>query len=204
MDKWITLVKSRMRELKLTQEKLAERMGVTQGAVGHWLRKEREPTLDRMNEILVVLGLGHLQMNASTDVAEPMAQYAAQEGQAVYRYPLRAWNDLTLDQAHTELCDYAAHGTAYWLSVEGDAMTAPLGLSVPAGMLVLVDCGQDAEPGKLVLARLQADAQPLFRQLIEEGGQRYLRPLNPTYPKLLWSDEGEVLGVVVRAMAKFA
>lgn len=203
MDKWIALVKSRMREVKFTQEKLAERIGVTQGAVGHWLRKEREPTLERMNEILVVLGIGHLQMNASSDVAELAQAYASDfDAEPVFRYPLRGWSDLTLDQARAELCDYAAQGTAYWLPVEGDAMTAPVGLSVPDGMLVLVDSGLQAEPGKLVIAQLPGGAA-VFRQLIEEGGQRYLRPLNPTYPKLPWPEDGEVLGVVVQALIKF-
>ena len=35
MDKWIALVRTKLRELKLTQEKLAERVGASQGGVGH-------------------------------------------------------------------------------------------------------------------------------------------------------------------------
>ena len=41
MDKWIALVRTKLRELKLTQEKLAERVGASQGGVGHWLNKRR-------------------------------------------------------------------------------------------------------------------------------------------------------------------
>ncbi len=65
-------------------------------------------------------------------------------------------------------------------------------------MLVLVDPGVQAAPGKLVIAR-QNGTSAVFRQLLEDGGQRYLSPLNPTYPKLLCGEDLQVLGVVVRS-----
>ena len=36
--KWYELARSRMKELGITQEKLAEELGMTQGGIGHWLR----------------------------------------------------------------------------------------------------------------------------------------------------------------------
>ena len=53
----------------------------------------------------------------------------------------------------------------------------------------------------IFLALLNAAA--LLRKLIEEGGQRYLVPLNPTYPKALFTEECRIIGVVVQATAKF-
>lgn len=82
-------------------------------------------------------------------------------------------------------------------------MTAPSGLSIGAGMLILVDPAIDAEPGKLVVAQWADSPQATFRQLMEESGQRYLVPLNPTYPKQLFTDDCRILGVVVQATAKF-
>ena len=38
---------------------------------------------------------------------------------------------------------------------------------------------------------------------MEESGQLYLVPLNPTYPKQLFTDACRILGVVVQATAKF-
>ncbi|MCY1462983.1 LexA repressor [compost metagenome] len=105
--------------------------------------------------------------------------------------------------AERQASDYAAQGRGYWLRVEGDAMTAPMGLSVPQGMLILVDSGIAAEPGKLLIARSADSTATVFRQLIEEGGQRYLKPLNPTYPKALFTEQTQVLGVVVQALMKF-
>ena len=60
-----------------------------------------------------------------------------------------------------------------------------------------------AEPGKLVIAQWHDSTEAIFRKLIEEGGQRYLVPLNPTYPKALYTDDCRIIGVVVQATAKF-
>ena len=69
--------------------------------------------------------------------------------------------------------------------------------------MILVDPAIKAEPGKLVVAQGAANPQATFRQLLEEGGQRYLVPLNPTYPKQLLTADCRLLGVVVQATAKF-
>lgn len=82
-------------------------------------------------------------------------------------------------------------------------MTAPSGLSISAGMMVLVDPAITAEPGKLVVAQWADSAQATFRQLREESGQLYLVPLNPTYPKMLFSEECRIIGVVAQAVTRF-
>lgn len=215
MEKWIELVKQRMRELGLSQEQLAERVGVTQGGVGHWLRGTRQPKVAMMNDVLQALGLAHLhvslRMMRIDQLAERSGSYEAGETDEVddllqyivcFRYPVLAWAELDgplpKDGSVYEQTDYSAQGKAFWLPVESDAMSAPTGASVPEGMLVLVDPGVQAAPGKLVIARNGGTAA-VFRQLVEEGGQRYLKPLNPTYPKLLCGEHLQVLGVVVRS-----
>ncbi len=219
MDNWTDLVKARMRELKVTQENLAERIGVTQGAVGHWLREEREPRLRVLNQILIEVGLPPLQMVFPPHTSETSGIYGApgtaaasldsahQKHDLYFRYPILAWDGLEAIEP-TEPCvrqssDHVALGRAFWLPVEGDAMTAPMGLSVPEGMLILVDTGVSVAPGKLVIARVPDRTGLIFRQLIEEGGQRYLKPLNPTYPKAVFTQQCEVLGVVVQAFVRF-
>ncbi|MNE50140.1 hypothetical protein D3C80_1447000 [compost metagenome] len=54
-----------------------------------------------------------------------------------------------------------------------------------------------------MIAQWSGSAEATFRKLIEEGGQRYLVPLNPTYPKALMTDDCHIIGVVVQATAKF-
>ncbi len=204
MEKWIALIKDRMRELKLTQEKLAERVGVTQGCVGLWLRGERELTLTRMNHVLVALELPHMSMKATPDSQEEPANYGLP---TTFRYALSDWQllaDFAEDAPGAEqITDYKALGKAFWLRVEGDAMTAPSGLSISAGMSVLVDTGVEAQVGRLVIARVPGNPLGILRQLVVEGGQRFLKPLNPTYPITLCGDDCELLGVAIQAGIRF-
>ncbi|AHL35060.1 Cro/Cl family transcriptional regulator [Pseudomonas brassicacearum] len=215
MDKWIELVKAKMKELRVTQVVLAERLGMSQGGVGHWLTKRRQPSVEDMNRVLQELGLEFLEVamvirEPDTTTEEGMA--LAQKYNPYFRYPVSDWNevgeiregDLTAyRQARYELTDYHAQGRAFWLVVVGDAMTAPSGLSIPEGMSILVDPAIEAVPGKLVVAQLPDSSDATFRKLIEESGQRYLVPLNPTYPKNLYTEQCRIIGVVVQATIRF-
>ena len=210
MDNWIALVKANMEDRKVTQGELAERLGMSQGGVGHWLNKRRAPNLTDMNRVLTALGLGYLEV--ALDIRERAEEALPEKNYNPYfRYPVSDWKGLcevreeraTYGAARFELSDYHAQGDAFWLPVTGDAMTAPSGLSVSAGMMILVDPAIKAEPGKLVVAQGAANPQATFRQLLEESGQLYLVPLNPTYPKQPFTDDCRILGVVVQAMAKF-
>ena len=212
MDKWIELVKAKMSELKVTQEVLADRLGMSQGGVGHWLTKRRQPGIDDMNRVLQALGLGFLEV--ALVIREPGESQddevsLKQKYNPYFRYPVSDWRETGKlrdgEQApyRFELSDYHAQGAAFWLTVVGDAMTAPKGPSIAEGMLILVDPDVDAVPGKLVIAQWQDSSEAIFRKLIEEGGQRYLVPLNPTYPKALYTGECRIIGVVVQATARF-
>ncbi|MHC6226296.1 LexA family protein [Pseudomonas sp. X10] len=216
MENWIGFLTRYKREHKLSQDKLAERLGMTQGGVGHWLRGTRKPTLETINEALVKLGMFHLEAQVMVVgrgvIGESSGSYADDRSLPTellryvsFRFPVLAWADLQKplpsETERYEQTDYAAEGKAYWLPVENDAMTALSGKSVSEGMLILVDTGLEAVHGKLVIAR-QPGKPAVFRQLIEDGGERLLRPLNTRYPTVLCEEGCEFLGVVVRAHAR--
>lgn len=215
MDKWIELVKAKMSELKITQEILAERVGMSQGGIGHWLNKRRQPGIDEMNRVLQALGLDFLEVALvirEPDASQADGQDLVKKYNPYFRYPVSGWRtpaEVREDEPRAyaegrfELSDYPAQGAAFWLEVTGDAMTAPTGISIAEGMLILVDPAVEALPGKLVIAQWPDSAEATFRKLIEEGGQRYLVPLNPTYPKALYTPECRIIGVVVQATIKF-
>ena len=215
MDKWIELVKAKMSELKVTQEVLADRLGMSQGGVGHWLNKRRQPSIEDMNRVLRALGMDFLEV--AMFIRDPLVvpdheMPLTQKYNPYFRYPVSDWREpaqlrdgelSVYGKPRFELTDYHAQGAAFWLEVVGDAMTAPSGISIAEGMMILVDPAIVPEPGKLVIAQWAGSVEAIFRKLIEEGGQRYLVPLNPTYPKALFTEECRILGVVVQATAKF-
>lgn len=79
-------------------------------------------------------------------------------------------------------------------------MTSPSGLSIPEGMLILVDTEADAQSGKLVVAKLTESNEATFKKLVEDSGQKFLKPLNPAYPMVAINGNCKIVGVVVRAM----
>ncbi|KPC21752.1 Peptidase [Pseudomonas amygdali pv. lachrymans] len=83
-------------------------------------------------------------------------------------------------------------------------MTAPTAPSVPEGSQILVDTRADVRPGKLVIAKLADSNEATFKKLVEDGGVRYLKPLNSAYPTVQCADDCRIIGVVVRSLTKFA
>ncbi len=57
MKKWNELARARMKARKITQDQLAEHLGVTQGAVAHWMGGRREPSFEVIDSILQYVGL---------------------------------------------------------------------------------------------------------------------------------------------------
>lgn len=92
MNDWNALAKAKMKELKITQEGLAERLGVTQGAVAHWLGGRREPDLATINKILSILGLPALQVGV---VAENKGTHTTTEANAELLGAMAAWDSKT-------------------------------------------------------------------------------------------------------------
>jgi len=73
-------------------------------------------------------------------------------------------------------------GDGFWLKVEGDSMTSPVGQSIPEGHMVLVDTGREPVNGSLVVAKLTDANEATFKKLVIDGGQKYLKGLNPSWP----------------------
>ncbi|VEJ54593.1 LexA family protein [Pragia fontium] len=88
---------------------------------------------------------------------------------------------------------------AFWLTVTGDSMTAPSGLSIPEGMIILVDPSVEPKSEKLVVAKLQDENKATFRRYIVESGVHYLKPLNPQYRMVEINENCKIIGVVVDA-----
>lgn len=210
-----------MKELGVTQERLAEQLGVTQGAVAHWLGGRREPDLDTIGRVLRALDLPPLSVTGS--VAGPAgtvfdlatSAIIAAQPERLYRYPVLsavaagAFADALQPyepgaEPDAELTDYKAKGEAFWLEVEGDSMTWTGSPSIPAGHLILVDTGIEPKPGQLVVAKLVSESAATFKKLISDGGRLFLKPLNPDpiYRTVEVDANCRIIGVVKEAKLK--
>jgi SOS-response transcriptional repressor LexA len=101
-----------------------------------------------------------------------------------------------------EIIPASAGPNSFWLRVIGDSMTAPSGVSVPEGMLILVDPDYPALSGRLVVAKLTDSQQVTFKKYVEDAGRKYLKPLNPSYSMLEINGNCRIIGGVREAKVK--
>ena len=78
-------------------------------------------------------------------------------------------------------------------------MTAPAGLSIPEGMVILVDPEVEATNGKLVVAKLESDNEATFKKYVVDAGRKFLKALNPHWPMTEINGNCKIIGVVVDA-----
>ncbi|WP_346395947.1 LexA family protein [Pseudomonas syringae] len=151
----------------------------------------------------------------ASSAPEPSNVAMIAQPEQMYRYPVVSWVTAgTWSEAvqpfpdgfsdRYDISDYKAKGPAFWLEVKGDSMTSTSAPSIPEGSQILVDTEADVRPGKLVIAKLADSNEATFKKLVEDGGVRYLKPLNPAYPTVQCSDDCKIIGVVVRSLTKFA
>jgi SOS-response transcriptional repressor LexA len=87
-------------------------------------------------------------------------------------------------------------GYTYALRVVGDSMTNPNGWpSFPEGMIVIVEPEFDHEPGDFVIVK-NGHNEATFKQLIKDGADWLLKPLNPRYPIKPMPIDATICGVV--------
>ncbi|MCW0353983.1 LexA family transcriptional regulator [Pantoea ananatis] len=194
-------------ELGLTQTELAEKVGTTQQAIvqlesGRTQRPRYLPELARVlgcniewllsgNEVLKGDNFEYVRPY-STGTKYPVLSkvQAGAWGEAIEVYTLKDIDLWLESDAHTQ-------GDAFWLEVEGDSMTAPMGLSIPEGTFVLFDTGREAANGNLVIAKLVDDNEATFKKLVIDGSQKYLKGLNPQWPMTPINGNCKIIGVAI-------
>ena len=210
-------IKAARRHANLTQAQLAKIVGIDQASISD-LERGRSQRSSYNASIAKACGVSAIWIESGTG---PMVASATDHAnvkdvvqpEMLYRYPVISWVSAgSWEEAvqpypdgfsdRYEVSDYNSKGPAFWLEVKGDSMTAPTGTSVPEGMMILVDTEADVKPGKLVIAKLPASNEATFKKLVEDGGIRYLKPLNPAYKMVELDEDYRIIGVAVRMTGK--
>ena len=90
---------------------------------------------------------------------------------------------------------------AYALRVRGDSMENPAGKpTFPEGCIIVVDPDKTPIPGSFVVVRMDNSEEATFKQLVEDAGRRYRKPLNPRYPIERIDDHATLCGTWVQTI----
>jgi SOS-response transcriptional repressor LexA len=77
------------------------------------------------------------------------------------------------------------------------------GKSIPEGSVIIVDPNVPAEHGKVVVARLEESNEATLKQLVIDGGVKYLKPFNSSYPTMPINGNCTIIGVVKQLIQDF-
>lgn len=203
-------VKSSRDALDITQAQLAEKVGTTQQSIeqleGGKIKRPRY-----LPELALALGVSiDWLLKGTTDANVSYVGPNIPKG----KYPLisyvsaGSWSEACEPYNLTDIdewyeSDTNMFGDGFWLRVEGDSMTSPVGQSIPEGHIVLVDTGRDPQNGSLVVAKLTDANEATFKKLVIDGGQKYLKGLNPSWPMIQINGNCKIIGVVVEARVRF-
>jgi len=216
------IYEAKKKVLGVTQQSIADELDITQGAVGHYLNGRNPLNLPVASVFARLLKVGveefsptlakELSEMGLTSVNEPSVPYVSgytpgkrypvissvQAGswcEALEPYSIKDVDQWLESDAHIQ-------GDAFWLRVEGDSMTAHAGLSIPEGTFVLFDTGREPINGSLVIAKLSDSNEATFKKLIIDGGQKYLKGLNPQWPLVPINGNCRIIGVAIETKLK--
>jgi SOS-response transcriptional repressor LexA len=203
MNTWASRLKQKMKELALTQEELARKLGVTRSAVAHYVQGTRHPPLKQMVKLASVLKVdpAWLQFGKPHEANVTPRRAVKKKSNKI---PVLDWRQALSyhhDETYEKMLEYFTDSSieCYALQIKGDAMVSPLiqGTSFNPGHYVIVDPNKHAQHGTYVIATTNHKKEAVLRQYIEEGGVNYLKSLNSQYPVIQIDRTTKILGIVI-------
>ena len=196
-------IKSRMDELGLTQKQLADMVGTTQVSI-HRIISGKVLKTAKIIDIAKALRCDPDWLQNGKGLAEKNTVTPANKLQG--QYPVLDWiqagnwssiNEIDSHDADHYPCPVKCSNKTFLLKVRGQSMSPVFN----EGELIFIDPEVDAINGKYVVARLDDENEATLKQLIIEGGHKFLKASNPQWPTPIQPVNGNctIVGVVIFA-----
>jgi len=207
MNTWNQRIKLRMQELGLTHEQLAGRMGVTRGAITHYLAGRRVPPLRQFQKLASILKVDPAWLQYGSIVKQP-APKPIPVKQKHFHIPIISFKQAAdcveiskLKTVETIPHFFTDSPEWYAIKVQGDSMVSNTGQrSFHEGDFIIIDPNKTAKHGDFVIAILPKAKEATFKQYVIDSGRKYLKPLNTQYPLLEIDSKARIIGVVVQCI----
>jgi SOS-response transcriptional repressor LexA len=195
------IIKQGRERLQLTEEAFGKLFGVTRGTVQQWEKDGgTAPTRKRQPAVARALGISVAQLmsgNADTTAGPEIGGFvpllsSVQAGDFKEFVDNYQPGDGGMELVPTSV---PVKSHTFALRVAGDSMEPEFN----AGMILIIEPDMDPQPGDYVVAKNGGD-ETTFKQLIKDGADWYLKPLNSRYPIKPLGDS-RIIGVL-RAVEK--
>jgi SOS-response transcriptional repressor LexA len=199
------LIREGRLRLGMSEQQFADAIGVSRGAVQQWEKPGgTAPKRTNQPRVAELLGISVVELLSGGSNIGPGVDARAEVplvSEVVAGNYTIIDNFKPKNQFETVPVTVPVKRHTYALRVHGDSMASETGDSFPDGAIVIVEPEMEAVPGDYVIA-LNASNQTTFKQLVKDGGEFYLKPLNSRYPiKPLGS--ATVIGVVREFTKRF-
>ena len=199
------LIREGRKRLNMSEQQFADALGVSRGAVQQW-EKPGGTAPKRTNQARVarLLGISIAELVSGVSAG---SRGADMRGEVPLVSEVEAGNYTVIDNFKPKQkfdmipVSVPIERHTYALRVHDDSMVSETGDSFPADSILVVEPEMKAEPGDYVIALNEAN-ETTFKQLVKDGGEFYLKPLNTRYP-IKPLDGARVIGVVREFTKRF-
>ncbi len=202
---------SRIRKLrndkKLTQAWLSKASGVSRSSVVQWEQDTNQPRGESLIALAKALNCdpNWLLTGQNLPASKSTEKSNVEAGPELHGlYPVISWvqagdwsaiHEIDASDAIHYPCPVRCSTKTFLLKVQGMSMSPTFN----EGDLIFVDPAVEPTSGKYVVARLDDENEATFKQLIIEGGHKFLKAANPAWPTQIQPINGNctIVGVVI-------
>lgn len=209
MMKLNTILKMLLKEHQLSESELARRTNVGQPVIHRMASGETDnPKVATLIPIARYFSLTINQlMGVDPLPKDRMPGTYNPQIHAWSKVPLLTWEQLAEWPSITKKSpqdiristDAEVSEKAYAIAVKDSTMLPRF----PEGTLLIIDPELQPEDKDFVIAVLKGQKQPTFKQILIDGDDVYLKPMNPDFNTVLLDKEPKFLGVMVQARMDF-
>lgn len=199
------LIREGRRNLGMSEQQFADAVGVSRGAVQQWEKPGgTAPKRSNQHRVAALLGISVAELVSG---GSNTGQGLDMRSEVPLVSEVEAGDYTVIDnfkpkgKFDTVPVSVPVKRHTYALAVQGDSMVGETGDSFPPGSIIVVEPELAALPGDYVIAR-NSDGATTFKQLVKDGSDLYLKPLNARYP-IKRLDGGQVVGVVREFSKRF-
>lgn len=205
--------------LGLTQAKAGERLGVSQGMVGHYINARKSIPLKQLFRLAKLLQVDPEQLRPGIRQEFGLKEKGTREEKGDYdggntepgpdirgEHPVISWvqagdPSIVADPFPPGVseewypCPVPCSEKTFVLRVKGPSMEP----EYQEGDLIFVDPEEEPAHNKDVVVRFEDSQEATFKRLVVDNGKYYLKAINPEWPKRYIPIDGEatLCGVVV-------